>query len=285
MTHIAVLLVALMFAGPANADPPRLRVTSFNIRYENPNDGDDSWSRRKEMVAHCIRAANPDLLGIQEGLVAQVEYLTGQLKRYRTIGVGRDDGMRIGELSAIFINSERLNVVESGTFWLSETPDKPGSRSWDSSLSRIVTWAKLSFKDHPDRSFYFLNTHWDHRGQQARLESAKLMREWMRKKAGNSPVILTGDFNCPETSAPMRTLIRGVGDDGPWTDTYRQLHSKVEDDEATFHGFRGTRKGSRIDFILHSPHFRTVEASIDRMNRDGRYPSDHFPVHAVLETR
>lgn len=277
---------AITLISPVHAaDPPRLRVMSFNLRYDNPGDGDDSWSRRKEMLVDCIKAANPDLLGIQEGLAGQVEYLSSQLKRYRTIGVGRDDGKSEGEFSAIFVNTDRLNVLESGTFWLSETPDTPGSKSWDSSLPRIVTWAKLTSRDQPERTFYFLNTHWDHRGTQARLESAKQMREWVRKNAGKQPVIVSGDFNCPETSDPMRTLIRGNADDVPWTDTYRQLHPKFEVDEATFHAFRGTKKGSRIDFILHSPQFRTVEANIDRVNRDGRFPSDHFAVHAVVEIR
>jgi endonuclease/exonuclease/phosphatase family metal-dependent hydrolase len=285
----AAVCAGLAWAGALaqapNGPAPRLRVMSFNIRYGTANDGENAWERRKKMLLDCIRTANPDLLGVQEALANQVDYLGQNLPGYRVIGVGRDDGARKGEFSAIYLKTERVTATESGTFWLSEQPDKVGSKSWDSSLPRIVTWARLTVRGQPEFKMVYLNTHWDHRGPKARLESAKLMRRWAGEHAGALPLVLTGDLNTGETTEPLKHLLRGEGADPAWTDAYREVHPTKDPDEATFNGFSGTRRGSRIDFILHSRHFRAVEAAIDRTQRNGRYPSDHYPVTATLEYR
>ncbi len=286
------LTLAAVFAGfaltaaaqpPAGGQPkssPRLKVMTFNLRYSAAKDGANGWEHRKDFALARIKKWDPDLLGTQEGLPDQIDYLAQNLPDYKVIGVGREDGARKGEFSALFIG-ERFTVAESGTFWLSETPDKAGSKSWDSALPRIVTWAKLSSKGQEPSEFVYLNTHWDHRGQQARVESAKLIRRWVREHAGSLPVVMTGDLNSREDSPQFKHLL-GDGPDA-WIDGYRQVHPTREKEEATFHAFKGTRVGSRIDFVLHSHHFRTVSATIDRAERDGRYPSDHYPVWAELE--
>jgi endonuclease/exonuclease/phosphatase family metal-dependent hydrolase len=260
---------------------PHLKVMTFNLRLSAAKDGDNGWEHRKDFALARIKKCDPDLLGVQEGLPDQVDYLAQNLPGHKQIGVGREDGARKGEFSAIYVRADRFTIHDSGTFWLSEMPDKAGSKSWDSALPRIVTWAKLTYKGQEAFDFVYLNTHWDHRGQQARIESAKLMRRWVREHAGNLPVIMTGDLNSREESPQYKHLLG----DGPdvWTDTYRQVHPTREKEEATFHGFKGTKVGPRIDFILHSRQFRTVAAEIDRAERNGRYPSDHYPVWAEME--
>jgi endonuclease/exonuclease/phosphatase family metal-dependent hydrolase len=277
----ALVAVAAVAAAEPPKSSPRFKVMTFNDRLSAAKDGDNGWEHRKDFALTRVMAVVPDLLGIQEGLPDQVDFFAANLPGHKVIGVGREDGARKGEFSALYINTERFAVTDSGTFWLSETPDKPGSKSWDSALPRIVTWAKLTHRGQPEFRFVDLNTHWDHRGQQARVESAKLMRRWVRDHANNLPVILTGDLNSTEDSPQFKHLL-GDGPDA-WTDGYRKVHPTRDREEATFHAFRGTRLGSRIDFVLHSRQFRTVAAEIDRSERNGRYPSDHYPVWAEVE--
>jgi endonuclease/exonuclease/phosphatase family metal-dependent hydrolase len=279
------LLGVSALAQPPAAAAPRLRVMSFNIRYGTANDGENAWDRRKEMLLDCVRKADPDLLGVQEALAGQVDYLGEKLPGYRVVGVGRDDGGRKGEFSAIYLKTDRVTATESGTFWLSEQPDKAGSKSWDSSLPRVATWAKLTVRGRPEFPMVYLNTHWDHRGPKARLESAKLIRKWARDHATGLPLVMTGDLNTGETTEPVKHLLRGEGSDPAWIDAYREAHPTQDPEEATFHGFNGTRRGARIDFILHTRHFHAVDAAIDRTQRGGRYPSDHYAVSATLEFR
>jgi endonuclease/exonuclease/phosphatase family metal-dependent hydrolase len=281
-----IILAAVAAVGLADSpvppkSNPRLKVMTFNLRLSAAKDGENGWQHRKDFALARIKSCDPDLLGVQEGLPDQVDYLAQNLPDYNQIGVGREDGARKGEFSAIYVR-KGIAVKDSGTFWLSETPEKPGSKSWDSALPRIVTWAKLTYSGKPgELTFVYLNTHWDHRGQQARVESAKLMRRWVREHGGNLPVIVTGDLNSREDSPQYKHLI-GEGPDA-WIDGYRQVYPTREKEEATFHGFKGTRAGSRIDFVLHSRQFRTVSAEIDRAERNGRYPSDHYPVWAEVE--
>ncbi len=266
-------------AGAQTAAP--LRVMSFNIRYGTAGDGENRWENRRDVLVETIRRFDPDLLGTQETLAFQADFLSQQLPGYTRVGAGRDDGKDKGEQVAIFFKTDRFEKVAAGHFWLSETPDQPGSRSWDAAITRMVTWAKLRDR-HGGREFLWLNTHWDHQGTQARLESAKLMRRWLAEHASRRPVVITGDFNSTEDAPPYRRLLEGADAAPKLTDAYRHAHPARQPDEATFHAFTGKRDGSRIDWILCSPDFTPVEAAIDRSSRDGRYPSDHFPVTAVL---
>jgi endonuclease/exonuclease/phosphatase family metal-dependent hydrolase len=270
-------------AAPAKGDAT-LRVMSFNIRYGTAKDGPDHWDRRRELLVDTVRKFDPDLLGTQETLLDQAEYLAEKLPQHAWLGVGRDDGKRKGESVAIYWKKDRFEKQGGGHFWLSENPDIPGSKSWDTSLTRMATWVKLRDKkaDGPASQFVWVNTHFDHMGKQARLESAKVIRGWLRKNAADLPVIVTGDFNTDAGSAPYQVLVPGEGDGPQLTDTYRKLHPQPGEEEATFHAFKGDRKGTRIDWILYSKPFDVVEAAIDHANDNGRYPSDHFPVEAVL---
>jgi endonuclease/exonuclease/phosphatase family metal-dependent hydrolase len=262
-----------------------VRVMSFNIRYGTANDGENHWDRRQEFVVETIRAFDPDLLGTQETLGFQRDYLAENLSGYGHLGVGRDDGKDEGEMMALFYKLDRFEQLDGGHFWLSETPEVIGSKSWDSSLPRMVTWVKL--RDRKNTSappVAFFNTHFDHRGQEARLESARLLRRRIAAIGEACSVIVTGDFNTAEGSEPYTALFDPMQDDqSPVVDTYRAVHSARDGHEATFSGFKaGTTSGSRIDWIGASRDWEVVSAAIDRTSRDGRTPSDHYPVTAVL---
>lgn len=278
----------LLFAVVPGAAGQDLRVMSFNVRYGTAGDGADSWPMRKDLVLSVVRTYAPDLLGTQEMLPFQAEYLRANLvtdasagkPQYTYIGWSRD-ATAGGEQCGLFIRTERFEVEEAGQFWLSERPDEKFSKSWDSSLPRVCTWARLKDRSVAGRRLLFANTHFDHRGVEARLQSAQLLRTRLPQLAGDLPLVVTGDFNCGEDSAPWRAV---AGADG-LRDTFRVAFPEKQAMEGTFHGFRGTAGSERIDWILYTgDHFRTVSAGIDRTSQDGRYPSDHFPVTAVLST-
>jgi endonuclease/exonuclease/phosphatase family metal-dependent hydrolase len=286
MRHLAWVGVVLLMAGPSEcrAEGPALRVMSFNIRYGTAGDGANAWDKRKDLLVETIRAFDPDLLGTQEVLDFQADFLAETLAGYSHVGVGRDDGKRAGEFSSVYFKSKRFELVDSGTFWLSETPERPGSKSWDSSLPRVATWVKLADRDAGGRQLCFLNTHWDHRGEKARVEAGRIIRAWLDEHAKGLPTVVTGDFNVTETHQGLRALLAEDGNP-PLRDVYRVVQPESGEEEATFHGFSGRRRGRRIDFILASPEWKVQTAAINTTNREGRYPSDHFPVEAVLEEK
>lgn len=259
-----------------------LKVMSFNIRYGSANDGDNHWDKRYPLVTESIRIFDPDLLGLQEALPFQCEYLREQFPQYEFFGRGREADPDKGEFSAILFRRDRFEKTDGGHFWLSETPDQPGSRSWDSSLPRMVTWVQL--KDRlTDSEFIYANTHYDHRGEQARLQSSKVIRGWMFDQHRDTPIVITGDFNAAVGSKPYEELTKtGTNLPRRLTDSYRAIYPDVDADEGSFGGWTGKRDGARIDWILHSEEFTTLNASINYHNDQGRFPSDHYPVQAVI---
>jgi endonuclease/exonuclease/phosphatase family metal-dependent hydrolase len=284
---IALLAVLSSLSSPGQADKQSLdvRVMSYNIRYGTAQDRENHWDKRKDFLVETIQAFDPDLLGTQETLGFQRDYLAGKLAGYEALGVGRDDGGETGEMTALYFKRERFEKLDGRHFWLSETPEKPGSKSWDTALTRMATWVKLRDRRQPKaRPLVFYNTHFDHRGQQARLESARLLRRHVTEIAAQSRVIVTGDFNAGEDSPPYRALFGTEGDlASPLRDTYRLSHPARTADEGTFSSFKaGAVSGSRIDWIGVSAEWRVLSASIDRTEREGRTPSDHFAVTAIL---
>jgi endonuclease/exonuclease/phosphatase family metal-dependent hydrolase len=258
---------------------------SFNIRYGTANDGENDWERRKEFVVDTIRAFDPDLLGTQETLKFQRDYIHDQLPGYGVIGVGRNDGRDDGEMMALYYRQERFEELEHGHFWLSEHPDEIGSKSWDSSLPRMATWVRLRDRRHPDAPpLTFFNTHFDHIGTTARLESARLLRTRIDTASESGSVVVTGDFNCGEGSPPYAALFGQTNPNNATViDAFRRMHPEPLGDEGTFSGFRADQTGGpRIDWIAASPEWTIETAAIDRTSRDGRTPSDHWPVTARL---
>lgn len=284
--RIALALSALA-AGAAAADPPAgrdVRVMSFNVRYGTAKDGPNHWDRRKEFLAETVAAFGPDLLGTQEALPFQRDYLAEKLPGYGVLGVGRDDGKEKGETAAAFWRTDRFEKADGGHFWLSRTPDAAGSKGWDAALPRMATWVKLVDRRAGGKPVLWVNTHFDHVGADARIESARLLRDRLAVLGTGCSVVVTGDFNAGEGSEPYRALFGRIGaDESPLVDAYRMAHPKREPDEGTFHGFEaGADAGDRIDWIGASRDWSVVAAGIDRTARAGRTPSDHFPVTAVL---
>jgi endonuclease/exonuclease/phosphatase family metal-dependent hydrolase len=282
---IVLVVVGGLAAGVPAQEPAEVRVMTFNIRYGTASDGENHWDKRKEFLVETIKAFNPDLLGTQETLSFQRDYLAQQLPDFGVLGVGRDDGKEQGEMMALYYRKNRFTKQGEGHFWLSEMPQTPGSKSWDTSLPRMVTWVKLrDGKREAALPILFLNTHFDHRGPKARLHSAELIRERVTALGEGCSVIVTGDFNSGEGSPPYKALFGGEGEKAsPVIDCYRAVHRERATNEGTATAFKASAtSGSRIDWIGCSRDWQVIAAQIDRTERDGRTPSDHFPVEAVL---
>jgi len=267
------------------SSPTTVKIVSFNIRYGTAADGDNHWDKRREFLIETVKTLNPDLLGTQETLGFQRDYLAKELADYDHLGVGRDDGKEAGEMMALYYRRARFEKLDGGHFWLSETPDVIGSKSWDSSLPRMVTWVKLRDRKQPDSpNILFLNTHFDHRGPTARLESSKLIRRKIVELGKDSRVVVTGDFNADQQSLPYEALFASFDSrESPVIDTYRATHPERQPNEGTFSGFNASQiNGARIDWIGVSRNWKIQSAEIDRTLRDGRTPSDHYAVTAQL---
>jgi endonuclease/exonuclease/phosphatase family metal-dependent hydrolase len=255
-------------------------VMSYNIRYDNPGDGAHAWPKRKERVANLIRYHEADLLGLQEAELQQLEYLDSALSEHAWVGVGRDDGREAGEFSPVFYRRKLFELLDWGTFWLSETPDEP-SLGWDAGIKRIATWTKLLHKGSRD-TLYFFNTHFDHRGEEARLQSARLIRQKIDEISGSAPVIVTGDFNTPPDSAPYRALVA----EDRLMDAFGKSVLPHQGALSSFSGFEvseGLEADRRIDFIFVSPQWTVHKHAILTDFQAGAFPSDHLPVIARLQ--
>jgi endonuclease/exonuclease/phosphatase family metal-dependent hydrolase len=215
------------------------------------------------------------VLGLQEALRGQLDEIRAALPAYGEVGVGRDDGAQAGEYAAILFRRDRLDLLASGDFWLSDTPDVPGSRSWGNTVVRICTWAR--FLDRASgRTFAVYDTHLDHESQPARERGAALILWRIAAARPGGPVIVTGDFNAGEDNPAVRAMTAAG-----FADSYRVVHP-ADSAVNTYHAFRGGTAGPKIDFVFVSPEWRVADAAIVRTARDGRYPSDHFPVTARL---
>jgi len=268
---------------PANHDEaPALRVMSFNLRTSTIFDLHNTWGLRKALLVKSIRAYQPDLLGTQECQLQQARYLRKQLPGYGFVGAGRSDGEAAGERVGLFYRKSRFIAQDTGHFWLSDTPKRPGSETWDGLLPRMVTWARLKKRTTGD-TLYMFNTHFSAFGDDARRKSARLLKTRIRQIAGNTPTIITGDFNAPEHSRPHNIMLSTSHTHAPrLRDTFRHVFPDRSQNLGTLHGFDGNASGERIDWILASTHFNPTDAAIKRYHDDGRYPSDHFPVTATL---
>ncbi len=294
---LVALLLPLLFVGLAGPDPAvreagappagaspdsaarYLRVMSFNIRYDNPGDSLDAWPYRVDKVAGVIRFHHADLVGVQEALKGMLDDLQAALPAFGWFGVGRADGQQAGEYSAILYRKDRFEVLDHGTFWLSETPDVPGSKGWDAAIERIATWGRLRDRT-TGRVFFHVNTHFDHVGVQAREESARLLRRRLGALAEDAPVVLTGDFNTEDTTAPYRILTTGAQ---PFADARdHSIHGHLGPN-STWNGFREIEPGRRIDFIFVRGLVTVLQHGILADQWDGgRFPSDHLPVLAEI---
>ena len=281
-----LLASIILFASSALYAGESLRVMSFNVRYGTAKDGENHWDKRKELCASRVTVFNPDLLGLQEALGFQNVFILGTLEGFAQLGVAREDGKEKGEHTTVMYRKARFELVASGTFWLSETPDEPGSKSWDSSLPRIATWARLKDLKNGGAELLFLNTHFDHKGNQARVEAAKVIKKFVAEKGKDLPVIITGDFNSAPGSPQYKTLVDKDDSKPEYQDSYVVVFKdKPELVEGTAHAFQEKPVTSRIDWILCSPHYSVEDAAIDRYHEGVLFPSDHFAVNAVLKLK
>jgi endonuclease/exonuclease/phosphatase family metal-dependent hydrolase len=270
--------------------PLEVSVMSFNIRYGTADDGENRWQNRRQMVFGLVGKYDPDVVGLQEALGFQIEEICKALPRYAMIGGGRDDGKTKGEYSAILYRRERFEVEQGGTFWLSDTPEVPGSITWGNACTRICTWARF-IERKTGKTFYHYNLHLDHISQPSREKSVVLLAERIRNRKNSDPLVVTGDFNAGENNQAIlflkgKTTVPGkdnanVENPIPMVDTFRVLHPDAND-VGTFNGFKGDCTGDKIDFVLTTSDVQALDAQIIRDNVDGRYPSDHFPVTARI---
>lgn len=286
----ALPLVACRTPAPASAVVqssrdaaiPPLRIMSFNLRLDVASDGPNAWPHRRDWVASLIRFHAPDALGVQEALAHMLTDLDARLPGFARVGVGRSDGREGGEFSAILYRTDRLEMLENGTFWLSPTPEVPGSKGWDAAITRVATWAR--FRDRATGCTHIhLNTHFDHIGEQARQESARLIRRRLVSLAGDLPVIVTGDLNADPQSTAYRTFTRDTIDArAPLRDAFLVSTSGHYGPTSTWTAFKAIEPGRRIDYVLVSDRIPVLAHGILPDSWDGRFPSDHLPVVAVL---
>lgn len=269
-------LAGIAFASNAAEEGPSpVQVMTFNIRYNNPGDGENAWPHRKDMVADIIRE-RADIACLQEARLEQIQDLEDRLPGFKWHGVGRDDGKQSGEFCPIFYRQERYALLDQKTFWLSETPDVAGSKSWDAAITRLVTMIQLSDKQ-TDTTFWVLNTHFDHVGAEARKQSARLIRESFGRLARRQPVIVAGDFNCTPKAEPYAILT--APDPGPKMIDSRAISEQPPvGPDSTWCGFREVIPDRRIDFIFVSPGVEVHRHRTIDEKTDGRFPSDHLPV-------
>ena len=254
-----------------------LKVMSFNIRLNVDSDKENAWPNRKKDVADLLMYYHPDFFGVQEALPEQMKDMKTSLKNYDYVGVGRDDGKEKGEFSAIFYDTKKLQVVKSGTFWLSETPEKP-SKGWDAALNRICTYAIFKDKE-SQKEFLAMNIHFDHIGNVARVKSSELILKKAKElNPKNLPLVLTGDFNLTEDSEPVKILSQNL------EDTFYNAEKKHYGPVGTFTGFNVSEiPKDRIDYIFVKGFKIKSHRHINDRRENLLYPSDHFPVLADLQ--
>jgi endonuclease/exonuclease/phosphatase family metal-dependent hydrolase len=290
MLRLATFLLTLAFAidlhaasttqpSPATRphDPCYLRVMTFNLRFGNPV-GAHNWLERRPVTAALLKDANPDVFGTQEGLIQQLKDMQHDLgDDYTWVGVARNDGKEVGEHAAVFYRKSRLELLEEHDFWLSDTPEKVGSKSWGNNIVRITTWVR--FKDRKtNKEFYFWNTHFDHQSEPSRQKSAVLMVDRINALKTDLPVIVTGDFNCGPKSVAHKTFT-----EAGFSDTWDTAHENRGPKIATFHGYGDVKpNGPRIDWILTRGPIEADSIAIDTFEQNGKRASDHFPVYCDL---
>ncbi len=261
-----------------------VRVMTYNIRLDTESDGVNQWKNRTGKVFDLIKKNNPDVLGVQEAMHNQMMDLKNNLNGYDFVGVGRDDGKEEGEYSAIFYKKDKYEVIKQKTFWLSETPEVRGSKSWDAAITRVVTLAVLKDKA-TGKSFAYLNTHFDHLGKEARKNSAKLIKILIAgfnagvsaaEKYSDLPLIVSGDFNSEPTDEPYQTMVDGKD--------VTLFDSRPSDDlTGTFCGFEvNGMKCKKIDYVFHSKHWKATAYHVIQHHDGKYYPSDHLPVMATF---
>lgn len=256
-----------------------LKVLSLNIRYDNPADAPNDWPSRKDFVLSFLEEESPDIFGLQEALWHQHHYLDSLMEDYRSIAVGRDDGGRKGEMTPVFFRKDRFCTLSYGTFWLSETPGIIGSRGWGAVLPRIVTWVELEDRKSSGR-FFFFNTHYSHMSDSARVMSSRIIVQHIKDLAGETPFVLTGDFNMLPGSEAYDEMTGEGASDAFIIDSYTISKIDPEGLDYTFNGFSDEKGKGRIDYIFVSEGVEVENHKTEGPKQGNLFISDHWPVVA-----
>lgn len=265
------------------ASSPSVHVMTYNIRYANTIDtGSISWMNRRDFIRSTILFHKADIVCMQEVLHQQLVFFDSTLVDFSHVGVGREDGKEKGEYAPVFYNHNFFERLTDSTFWLSSSPDRV-SKGWDAALERICTWVKLKDK-RSGKIFFVFNTHFDHQGEQARTESAKLLLEKIKRIAQNNPVILCGDFNTAENTEPIN-IIKGKNEQNHLlTDAMYSSKLPHHGSYKTFCGFNVLKGviGDRIDYVFVTKQFYVLTHATLTDFKEEHFPSDHFPVFSEM---
>lgn len=267
---------------PSLGQADQIKVMTFNIRTRTIIDGPNHWNHRKNTVAKVIANNNADIIGIQESKSSQTQYLRSTLPGYASYAAGRSNGVRGGESCPVLYRKDRFTLMDAGTFWFSDTPSVAGSKDWGNLPPRICSWVRLSEKN-TGTSLYVYNVHLDNLSQNSRKKSIQLLTKMIGTRKTNDPFIIMGDFNMEMRNPAMR-YFDWIGQRVPLLaslDVWQTIHPNRK--VGTRHGFRGRLSGPQIDHIRLSASLRPMDVRIDTHHRNGRYPSDHFPVVAKVQ--
>ena len=272
MKYSRLIIITICLVLTLSSCFAQTQIMSYNIRYNTPNDGANRWDLRKNGVVKLLKYYSPDFIGIQEAMPNQLKFIANHLGRYKFIGHGRDGLDTESEGCPIFYNNSKYELIDKKIFWLSSTPDRV-SKGWDADLNRIVVYGKFKSKS-TKQIIYVFNTHFDHKGENARLKSADLIIDYIRKnQLINKRIVLMGDLNCLPSESPIKFLEKEF-----------KLSSKIEDSSAygpigTFNGFDTTKPVSKkIDYILTKNIKVKSYRCIDDRRADNLHLSDHFPL-------
>jgi len=277
MKKLTILFLILI---PATLIAQQMNIASFNIRMNTPKDGINAWPNRIEMVTGLLKFHDVEIFGLQEAFYGQINDIQKELPNYQWLGVGRDDGEKDGEFSPIFFDKSKFILLDNSTFWLSENCDKPGL-GWDAACNRVVTWGKFQSKVTGKR-FIVFNTHFDHRGDEARKNSAFLIRDKIKEISGDQglPIILTGDFNLTPDSEPIG-LIKGF-----MKDSREITKTPPYGPVGTFTSFKwDAPMDKRIDYIFVQGGVDVLKYAVLTDAKDQRFPSDHLPIFVKVQLK
>ena len=276
-----IVLMILLTGCDRKTDGNILKVITLNVRYENPADSFNGWSYRASIVSKFLKNEKADIMGMQEVLTSQYLFLDSVLSDYSSVGVGRTDGIKDGEMNPLFFRKERFELIRTKTFWLSETPETAGSTGWGAELPRIVTWAEFAEKNTHEH-FYFFNTHFANDSDSARIMSSGLLLNMVDSIAAGFPFIITGDFNLLHSSKSYDVLTGPFESVPLLSDSYAISEKRPLGPAYTFNGFSETGATGRIDYIFVRFGMKVLEHRTFIRKEHGIYISDHWPVMAIV---
>lgn len=278
-----ILFLLLYFIGShtLQAQLNEISVMSFNIRLDVAVDGENAWPGRVALVGSYMNHVRPDIVGMQEVLHHQLEDILRITPGYAFVGSGRADGMQGGEYSPVFYRTEKFDLLEQGQFWLSETPDVPGSIGWEAILPRVVAWARLRHKA-TGTELYAFNTHYSHVSDLARSKSMEFMSDKIAEIAADAKVVVTGDFNITKGSELYYDMLARFYRTNRLRNTELVSEELPVNAKSTFNGFKDDSLPRVIDYIFVSEHFEVQSYQVDHFKKDGIFISDHWPVRVSL---